>query len=123
VADAGMKVDAMGKLAGMDMDMNKYNAGAAMGDLQQGNLYNLESWGKLGDVYGSNVTAAAMAAAANKKDPGLLGGGGFMGTGLFTDKGMFGTGFGKNIGNATAWTYGGPTGGYAYDYASDRLGF
>lgn len=94
VADAGMKYDAMGRLAGMDNQAQAMNLGNTIGDLRGRDEFAMGTWGKLGDIYGTGVAADAMSNAANAPDGGLLGGGGFLGTGIGGEKGLFGTGIG-----------------------------
>jgi hypothetical protein len=93
VADAGMKYDALGKLTGLDTgrvtantgilnDAKKVNVGTQINDNLNKNTYGLQSWGKLGDIYGSGKVADAQQAAADKKPTGLFGGTGFLGMGI-----------------------------------------
>lgn len=94
MAKAGAAAQAaQGKVAA-----TQFNANTAIGDNANLNNYAFSGWGKLGDIYGSGQIADAMAAQANKEDPGLLGQGGILGTGLGGSKGLLGSGVGTNHG-------------------------
>lgn len=71
VADQGMRFDALRGLTQLDTnrvnmntqmgnDAQRWNISNQIGDVRAGNLYDLEGWGKLGDIYGSSQIAAAM---------------------------------------------------------------
>lgn len=103
VADNQMRYDALGRLTSLDTSRVNANTQIAnngqlvnlqnkIGDVRNQNLYNMEGWGQIGNIYGSEMAARAMEAAANKENPGLLGMGGFLGTGAGGNQGLLGTG-------------------------------
>lgn len=83
---------------GQQIGVGEYNTGNAINSVMGANPYNQAAWTTGAQVYGSDQTANAMMAAANKPNPGLLGGGGFLGTGVGVG-GMSSTGMGDFFGN------------------------
>lgn len=122
-----------GQNVGIQNNAEMYNTGNAIADLRGGNLYAMEGWGKLGDIYGSAAAADAMMRQANAEDPGLLGSGGLLGTGIGGQKGLLGTGLfagPKGTRDATAtgigFAVGGPVGagvGYGVSNLGTRTGW
>jgi hypothetical protein len=71
---------------------DRFNAQNAIADNFNQNNWGMQGWQTGASVYGNQKLADAQAAAANKEDPGLLGSGGFLGTGIGGRKGLLGTG-------------------------------
>lgn len=116
IADQNYKQNLLGTITQADIQAEMANKGNAIADARGGNMYGLEQWNKLGDIYGSDQMAKATEAAANREDPGMLGMGGFLGTGMGGNKGLGGSGFGsKEWDNRTirrpVSNFGGSTGG------------
>lgn len=93
LGDAQMRMDALKGLTSLDTQtagLNNQmvnqakmtNLNTQLQDVRGGNLYDLEGWGRIGDIYGSAASSKAMQDAANAKNPGLFGGGGFLGLGI-----------------------------------------
>lgn len=116
--DTQMRLGALSNLTGMDTQRQNLNTQilnngqlanlqTAIGDIRGQNAYDLEGWGRVGDLYGSEQSAQAMMAAANKENPGIFGMGGFMGTGVGGSRGAFGTGiFGDRLVDTSHWGIG-----------------
>jgi hypothetical protein len=75
---------------------NQYNIQNALQDLGNQNAYNANAYNQQMSAWGAGQTANAMQNAANQPNPGLLGMGGFLGTGLGSQNGILGTGIGGN---------------------------
>lgn len=95
---AGSESNGLLSAANMNSANDRFNAANAIGDV--GNLNNamLGGWQTGASVYGNDQVAKAQQAAANKEDPGLLGQGGVLGTGLGGNKGFLGSGLFSNHG-------------------------
>lgn len=66
--DAMYKQNLLGNVAGIDLNAQSVNTGHGIQDVSGNNMYSLDQWGTLGDIYGSGKIADAMepGKAANK---------------------------------------------------------
>lgn len=80
VADAQMRFGALQGLTGMDTNAalvntqmtnqgQMFNIGNQINDTRMGNLYDLEGWGKLGDIWGSSEIARSMGGGGGGGSP------------------------------------------------------
>jgi hypothetical protein len=74
----------------------QYDISNALKDIGSQNDFSGNVYNQMMGEYGAEKTAQAMANSANQENPGLLGSGGFLGTGLGTNHGILGTGIGGN---------------------------
>lgn len=71
IADTELKTNLLGTVGSGQINANQFNASNAIADARGGNLYDLDAWSTLGDIWGSGQVADAMG-------KGLGGGGGGM---------------------------------------------
>ena len=93
--NSGMTMDANKFNKGVDLDVQRYNSMGGLQGLQGENTYNQYKYGQ--DMMGWAAEKTGQAIGANK-DQGLLGMGGFLGTGIGGEQGFLGTGLGKGGG-------------------------
>lgn len=95
---AGQQQQGMLGAAQLNSTNDRFNAQNSIADNFNQNNWGMQGWQTGASAYGNDQLARAQAAAANKEDPGLLGSGGFLGTGIGGQKGLFGTGIASSNG-------------------------